>query len=110
MPGQSRHHALYNTQRWRHIARHQLMAEPLCAFCAASSGSASCSRCAPTATTRTSRRRNGEAIEPTLVSMAGRQIRGTLPTPRGDHRSHRIDDAFALGAGGNGKKFMTLAL
>jgi 5-methylcytosine-specific restriction protein A len=35
MPGQSRHHALYNSRRWQRVARHQLMAEPLCAFCAA---------------------------------------------------------------------------
>jgi 5-methylcytosine-specific restriction protein A len=32
---QSRHHALYNSQRWRRVARHQLRTEPLCAFCAA---------------------------------------------------------------------------
>jgi 5-methylcytosine-specific restriction protein A len=30
---QSRHHALYNTRRWRHVARYQLMTEPLCRFC-----------------------------------------------------------------------------
>jgi 5-methylcytosine-specific restriction enzyme A len=34
MPGQSRYHHFYNTQRWRRIAWHQLMAEPLCRFCA----------------------------------------------------------------------------
>ena len=35
MPGQSRWHHLYNTRRWQRIARAQLAAEPLCAFCAA---------------------------------------------------------------------------
>jgi 5-methylcytosine-specific restriction protein A len=30
---QSRHHHFYNSQRWRRVARYQLMVEPLCAFC-----------------------------------------------------------------------------
>lgn len=33
MSQQSRHHALYNTVRWRKLRAAQLRAEPLCAYC-----------------------------------------------------------------------------
>ena len=35
MPGQSKHHHLYNSARWRKLARAQLQREPLCVFCLA---------------------------------------------------------------------------
>jgi hypothetical protein len=34
MAAQSRHHALYNSGRWRRIARAQVAAEPFCRMCA----------------------------------------------------------------------------
>jgi hypothetical protein len=73
----------------------------------ASSGWGSCRASAPHATAATSDQRSAKVIALTSVRMAGQQIRGTLPIPRGArgiHRSQSYRRSVSLGAGGRVEK------